>query len=107
VQYRADADGFADAALDAAPYSNWRAPKLAEFQDAYAKGLFSQGEFGFNLDASPAAGYQRHNFVHHWTSDPVSKNKKNATVFNPGDGGWGQVGVNSAIHAMVVRTHTP
>lgn len=104
---RENATAYALAAQDASAYSNWRLPTLREFQAAWKKGLFSRGEGAFNMDKTPATGYDEGYLGLNWTSDPLSKNKKNATVFNLTDGTSGTVGATSSLNAMVVRSHTP
>lgn len=106
VTYGQDADAFFNAALNAGQFSNWRTPTLSEFQNAWSKGLFSRGANGFNLDMSPAVGYQAGYGGPHWTSDPANK-KKQAPSFSISDGRSSLVSVTSVLRALVVRTHTP
>ncbi|MGN6547738.1 MAG: hypothetical protein ACTHK7_22000, partial [Aureliella sp.] len=87
--YRDSADAFALAAEDASQFSNWRMPTLREFQTAWSRGLFSRGTLGFNMDMSPAPGYDQGYMQSNWTSDPLSKNKKTATWFSLFDGSSG------------------
>jgi hypothetical protein len=111
----ADAAAYVEAATAADQFSNWRLPSLAEFQDAYNKGLFSIGEGGFNMDATPAVGYQENYGRQQWTSEPVKKIKGKlcgaAFDITYGTTSWLQADdgrTNGAIlRFMVVRTYVP
>jgi hypothetical protein len=103
VVYHQDSEAFLAAALSAGQYSNWRTPALSEFQNAWSNGLFSRGASGFNLDMSPAVGYQAGYGGANWTSNPVNK-KKQGTSFSISDGRSALVGVNSALRVLVVRS---
>lgn len=104
---RDTASAYQRAAADAAQYTNWRAPTLGEFQTAWGRGLFSRGSLNFNMDMSPAEGYDAGYQNLNWTSNPVSKNKKTAVAFSLGNGGSGSISVTSSINAQVVRTYIP
>lgn len=110
-----DAQGFEEAAIAADQFSNWRLPSVAEFEDAYDKGLFSIGEGGFNMDASPAFGYQENAGGWNWTSEPVKKikGKLNGVAFDitygttswlPADDGRSY---GALLRFMVIRTYVP
>jgi hypothetical protein len=111
----ADAAAYLDAASAADQFSNWRLPSLAEFQDAYNKGLFSTGEGGFNMDATPAVGYQEIAGDDHWTSEPVKKikGKLSGAAFDITDGTTSWLPANDGrsygalLAFMVVRTYVP
>lgn len=110
-----DAQGFDEAAVAADQFSNWRLPSVAEFQRAFDKGLFTTGESGFNMDASPAFGYQENYGREQWTSEPTKKIKGKlsgaafditfgTTSWLPADdrGSYGAI-----LRVMVVRTYVP
>lgn len=101
-RYRDDAacTEAASAVIDS--YDNWRLPTPAEFLDAYKKGLFSRGTGGFNMDQNPATGLQLGYLNLYWTSE-ISKNKKQATAFDIGNGTKSQVTVTSSICLILVR----
>jgi hypothetical protein len=109
AMYSQNAELFMEASLDAAQYSNWRLPTLTEFQDAFAKGLFSRGENGFNMDMSPGVGYQEGYGGTNWTSTTPKriKGSMSALLFSITDGGTMWTGINSSSRALVVRSHTP
>lgn len=109
AQCEGDAAAFEEAATVADQFTNWRAPSLAEFQDAYNKGLFSRGEDGFNMDMSPAVGYQEGYGGNNWTSEPTKKikGKENGLQFNIDDGTTRWMSPNGANRAIVTRTYMP
>lgn len=115
AQDELDAAAYEDAATAADQFSNWRLPSVAEFQDAYDKGLFSNGEDGFNMDATPAVGYQANYGRNHWTAEPTKniKGKLNGLCFDitVGTSKWtladnGKT-YGAILPVMVVRTYVP
>jgi hypothetical protein len=100
--------GYEDEAIVAAQYS-WRLPSLAEYQDAYNKGLFWEDEESHIYDASPADGFQSTSYgFTKWTSTlGVTKDKKKAYYF---DTTWGSSGLatkTSGKNVIPVRKHIP
>jgi hypothetical protein len=101
-RYRDDAACTYLAASTIGSYSNWRLPTPAEFQDAYSKGLFSRGTGKFNMDQNPATGLQLGYLNLYWTSE-LAKSKKQATVFDIGNGTKSQATVTSSLCLILVR----
>jgi hypothetical protein len=109
AQYEADAAAFEDAATAADQFSNWRLPTLAEFQAASQAGLFTRGANGFNLDMSPAVGYQAGYGGDNWTSQPTKKVKGKDTglLFDIDDGGSTWMTTGTPARALIIRTYLP
>jgi hypothetical protein len=97
---------LAAAAADASKYTNWRMPSLAEYRNAYSRGLFTQGPTGFNMDFGPQDGYQPGLRAMQWTTD-LLKSKKSAWVYGVNDDGQLAIGLNSGVTHLVIRNHTP
>jgi hypothetical protein len=96
-----------EAAADVADQFNWRLPTKVESQRAQTNGLFTYGPTGFDsYDGSPRIDFQMPWNTLCWTSTKTS-NGRNAWAYRPLDGTGGNIGVNSQVNAIFVRTHVP
>ena len=112
--YYYSADVCYDTATAAAQYTGWRTPTLTEATDAVAKELFIYGSDPVHYpdgwqtmpDLPP---YQSWSDTLTWTSSSAGKVKGQnvAWAFYPVSGGTAKIGMNSAVHVVVVRTHVP
>jgi hypothetical protein len=104
----------AEACEDAATFTNWRFPTLAEAQDAMAKSLFKYDIEGFSgywaTPLGPGIAYD--GFTPCWTSTLGKNNQKingfpTTWTYTPATGATGLASRGWSADAIWVRTHVP